>query len=70
MWFVLAPIAHKWDLGPVYIIATGFALILFNLGKRQAGDVSAYSIFNEDFRELPGTLNADRLDRDIRAGQF
>lgn len=32
--------------------------------------VSAYSIFNEDFRELPGTLNADRLDRDIRAGQF
>lgn len=31
---------------------------------------SAYSIFNEDFRELPGTLNADRLDRDIRAGQF
>jgi len=31
---------------------------------------SAYSIFNEDFRELPGTLNADRFDRDIRAGQF
>lgn len=31
---------------------------------------SAYSIFNENFRELPGTLNADRLDRDIRAGQF
>lgn len=31
---------------------------------------SAYSIFNQDFRELPGTLNADRLDRDIRAGQF
>ena len=31
---------------------------------------SAYSIFNEDFRELPGTLNADRIDRDIRAGQF
>jgi hypothetical protein len=31
---------------------------------------SAYSIFNEGFRELPGTLNAERLDRDIRAGQF
>ncbi|KAL5187625.1 hypothetical protein HKD37_05G013269 [Glycine soja] len=59
LWFILAP-----------ILATGFCLILFNLGKRQAGDISAYSIFNEDFRELPGTLNADRLDRDIRAGQF
>lgn len=31
---------------------------------------SAYSIFNDNFRELPGTLNADRFDRDIRAGQF
>ncbi|KAL6547380.1 hypothetical protein OROMI_023101 [Orobanche minor] len=70
MWFILAPVAHRWDLGPLYILATGFCLILFNLGKRKAGDVSAYSIFNEDFRELPGTLNADRLDRDIRAGHF
>ncbi|XP_061368619.1 uncharacterized protein LOC133311574 [Gastrolobium bilobum] len=70
MWFMLAPVAHRWDLGPLYIIATGFCLIIFNLGKRRAGDVSAYSIFNEDFRELPGTLNADRFDRDIRAGQF
>ncbi|XP_058224388.1 uncharacterized protein LOC131333711 [Rhododendron vialii] len=70
MWFILAPVAHRWDLGPLYILATGFAIIFFNLGKRQQGDVSAYSIFNEDFRELPGTLNADRLDRDIRAGQF
>ncbi|OIW21578.1 hypothetical protein TanjilG_06355, partial [Lupinus angustifolius] len=70
MWFIFAPVAHRWDLGPLYILATGFCLILFNLGKRQAGDVSAYSIFNEDFQELPGTLNADRLDRDIRAGQF
>ncbi|KAL5183993.1 hypothetical protein HKD37_17G047771 [Glycine soja] len=70
LWFILAPVAHRWDLGPLYILATGFCLILFNLGKRQAGDISAYSIFNEDFRELPGTLNADRLDRDIRAGQF
>ncbi|CAM8880832.1 unnamed protein product [Rhodiola kirilowii] len=70
MWFILAPIAHKWDLGPVYILGTGFAIIFLNLGKRQAGDVSAYSIFNEDFRELPGTFNADRLDRDMRAGQL
>jgi hypothetical protein len=54
----------------VYIIVTAFSIIVFNLGKRQAGEASAYSIFNEGFRELPGTLNAERLDRDIRAGQF
>ncbi|KAF4354892.1 hypothetical protein F8388_013841 [Cannabis sativa] len=70
MWFILAPVAHRWGIGPLYVLATGFAIILLNLGKRQPGDVSAYSIFNEDFRELPGTLNADRLDRDVRSGQF
>ncbi|KAM0934541.1 putative SAYSvFN domain-containing protein [Dioscorea sansibarensis] len=70
LWFSLAPVAHRWDLGPVYILGTGFLIIILNLGKRQHGDLSAYSIFNEDFRELPGTLNADRIDRDIRAGQF
>ncbi|XP_043693921.1 uncharacterized protein LOC122644606 [Telopea speciosissima] len=70
LWFALAPVAHRWDLGPLYILGTGFCIILFNLGQRQHGDLSAYSIFNEDFRELPGTLNADRIDRDVRAGQF
>ncbi|XVF52394.1 hypothetical protein PTKIN_Ptkin05aG0014700 [Pterospermum kingtungense] len=70
LWFILAPVAHKWELGPLYILGTGFGLIFLNLGRRQPGDVSAYSIFNEDFQELPGTLNADAIDRDIRAGQF
>ncbi|XP_074558112.1 uncharacterized protein LOC141814013 [Curcuma longa] len=70
LWFSMAPIAQRFGIGPIYILATGFLIILLNLGKRQNGDLSAYSIFNEDFRELPGTLNADRLDRDIRAGQF
>ncbi|KAF8380676.1 hypothetical protein HHK36_028166 [Tetracentron sinense] len=70
IWFALAPVAYRWDLGPLYILGTGFSIILLNLGQRQHGDLSAYSIFNEDFRELPGTLNADRLDRDIRVGQF
>lgn len=70
LWFLLAPVAYKWDLGPLYILGTGFSIILLNLGKREDGELSAYSVFNEDFQELPGTLNADRLDRDIRAGQF
>ncbi|TKY55553.1 Ubiquitin supergroup [Spatholobus suberectus] len=28
LWFILAPVAHRWDLGPLYILATGFCLIL------------------------------------------
>lgn len=70
LWFVLAPVAHRWDVGPLYILGTGFVIIFINLGKRQHGEMSAYSIFNEDFRELPGTFNAERVDRDIRAGQL
>ncbi|KAL7160667.1 hypothetical protein ABFS83_01G112400 [Erythranthe nasuta] len=70
VWFILAPVANRFGVGPLYIIGTGFLIIFYNLGHRQPGDVSAYSVFNEDFRELPGTLNADRLDRDIRLGQF
>ncbi|CAN0842973.1 hypothetical protein LINGRAHAP2_LOCUS3733 [Linum grandiflorum] len=70
LWFILAPVANRWHIGPLYILGTGFAIIFLNLGRRQAGELSAYSIFNEDFRELPGTLNADRVDRDIRAGQM
>ncbi|KNA10761.1 hypothetical protein SOVF_141360 [Spinacia oleracea] len=70
LWFILAPVAHRWDLGPLYILGTGFFIIFWNLGNRQSGELSAYSIFNEDFRELPGTLNAERLDRDLRTGQL
>ncbi|KAK3129296.1 hypothetical protein QOZ80_6BG0476610 [Eleusine coracana subsp. coracana] len=70
MWFLLAPVAQKYGIGPLYILGTGFMIIILNLGRRQQGDVSAYSIFNEDFRELPGTFNAERIDRDIRAGQL
>ncbi|KAK9021031.1 hypothetical protein V6N11_011039 [Hibiscus sabdariffa] len=62
----MAHVAHKCDLGPLYILGTGFCTNFLNLGRRQPGNVSAYSIFNEDFRELPGTLNADAIDRDIR----
>lgn len=70
IWFILAPIAHRFGIGPLYILGTGFGIVFYNLGQRQHGELSAYSIFNEDFRELPGTLNADRIDRDIRAGQL
>ena len=33
-----------------------------------ARELSAYSVFNKDFRELPGTLNAAGVDRQIRSG--
>ncbi|KAI3469044.1 hypothetical protein Pfo_025707 [Paulownia fortunei] len=39
VWFILAPVAHRLDIGPLYIIGTGFLIIFYNLGHRQPGDV-------------------------------
>ncbi|KAH9302604.1 hypothetical protein KI387_014187, partial [Taxus chinensis] len=38
LWFVMSPIAYRWDLGPLYILSTAFSLMFFNLGQRQQGD--------------------------------
>ncbi|EFJ06190.1 hypothetical protein SELMODRAFT_451430 [Selaginella moellendorffii] len=70
LWLIVAGYAISWDLGHLYIIATIFCLIVWNLGKRQEGEISAYSIFNDDFHEIPGTFNAERLDRHLRAGMY
>jgi hypothetical protein len=61
-WFVALRIAHERELGPVFVLATGFALIISNLGRRRAGQASAYSIFNDGFARLPGQLTADDVD--------
>jgi hypothetical protein len=43
--------------------------IFLNLGRRNAGDASAYSIFN-NFQRLPGQLDADVIDAQVRRGQM
>ena len=68
-WLASIPIAHAFSVGPVYILGSLILVIFLNLGRRQQGEASAYSIFN-DFRELPGQLNAGRLDDQLRRGQM
>ena len=57
------------QVGEMYVLVTLVTLILCNLGTRREGEASAYSIFN-NFRELPGQLNANVLDDQIRRGQM
>lgn len=57
------------QMGPLYVLVSIVAVIFWNLGKRQEGEASAYSMFN-GFRELPGQLNAGLLDDQIRRGQM
>jgi len=61
-WLVALRIAHERELGPVFVLATGFSLIISNLGRRRAGQASAYSIFNDGFARLPGQLTTDDVD--------
>jgi len=68
-WVLCCPLASWAGVGPLYVIATLFALVLFNLGSRKEGEASAYTIFN-NFRALPGQLTADQLDQQARTGQM
>lgn len=56
------------ELGSLYLILSLPVLIYCNLGRRRPGEASGYALFNEGYRELPGTLNAGRLDEAIRRG--
>jgi hypothetical protein len=56
-------------VGEIYVLLTLMTVIFCNLGTRREGEASAYSIFN-NFRELPGQLNANMLDDQLRRGQM
>lgn len=70
LWFAGAPLAARFSLGPIYVLGTILAVILTNLGTRKEGELSAYSVFNSGTRQLPGQLNADAIDQQIRAGNI
>lgn len=47
----------------MYFIASGFYFIFSNLGKRKEGEMSAYSVFNKGYKQLPGTFSAEDMFR-------
>ena len=65
-----AKLASYYDLGPVYILAAIIITIFTHLGQKKEGEASAYSVFNPGVQRLPGQLDADVLDEQIRRGQM
>lgn len=61
-------VLHGW--GAVYVLVSILLLIFLNLGKRREGELSAYSIFNDGFRRLPGQLTAEQLEAQMRRRRF
>ncbi|CEF70246.1 Uncharacterised domain SAYSvFN-containing protein [Strongyloides ratti] len=48
--------------GIVYLICFLMFLMFLNMGKRKKGEVSAYSVFNENFEALPGQMTAEQFE--------
>jgi len=68
VWYFCLRFLHlKFGHGPILVLMSMLFVIMSNLGRRQPGQESAYTIFN-GFRALPGQLDADDVDRAIRRG--
>ncbi|TRY63081.1 hypothetical protein TCAL_11584 [Tigriopus californicus] len=66
LWIVLFYASIKAEIGAVYILTSGFALIWLNLGTRRSDQASAYSVFNPNCESIDGTLTAEQFEREIR----
>ena len=58
-------LARRASLAMPFTIASLIWLMIANLGERRAGDASAYTVFNRDFRALPGQLRAEDFEREL-----
>ena len=68
MWLVGQIIFVKLGFGAVYFATSAFACIWLSLGreKRQPGQMSAYSVFNENCQTIQGTFTAEQFESQIR----
>jgi hypothetical protein len=51
--------------GSLWIIISLFISIFVNLGERKEGEISAYSVFNDGFTKIMGTISADQFENEI-----
>ena len=65
IWALLYFIFIKLEFGVVYFIVSLLVIMYLNTGKRRSGEKSAYSVFNRDCEELPGTLKASQFEKEI-----
>lgn len=56
----------QWEFGSLYIMISILVAMFMNLGERKKGELSTYSVFNKGFRNLPGQLRGEDIDREIR----
>lgn len=62
IWGACLLVSIRYRVSEVYFIVSSIIFIFCNLGTRQGGP-SAYSVFNKDFKQLLGNLNASELEK-------
>ena len=66
-WLVVWLIAiHRYDFGALYFMISTLIFMLYNLGSRKDGTLSAYSVFNPRGVRLLGQLDASNFENEIR----
>lgn len=70
LWLLLWGFFISVEFGFVYFLLSAFAFIMLSLrgSRRKIGELSAYSVFNENCESIEGTLTADQFERELRYG--
>jgi hypothetical protein len=66
IWLILGYIFYKFEFTIIFIILTAIYLMFSNLdwdGKKK--ELSAYSVFNKDCKQLPGQLTPDAFMNEL-----
>tara|TARA_B100000524_G_scaffold142248_1_gene71381 strand:+ start:663 stop:1484 length:822 start_codon:yes stop_codon:yes gene_type:complete len=64
-WVLLLLASRYLQVGSVFLMGSAIVFMLTNLGTRTDGP-SAYTVFNRDLRALPGQLQMDDFERELR----
>lgn len=70
VWLTLYAIFLKLQFGAVFFVISALVIICVNTRTtpKNQGEVSAYSVFNENCVSIDGTLKAEQFEREIRYG--
>ncbi|KAL4706973.1 hypothetical protein ACJJTC_019511 [Scirpophaga incertulas] len=70
LWLTLYAIFLKLQFGAVFFVVSILVGICLNTrtGPKKKGEVSAYSVFNQNCKSIDGTLKAEQFEREIRYG--
>ncbi|KAK8154132.1 hypothetical protein BC567DRAFT_40253 [Phyllosticta citribraziliensis] len=66
LYLVLQLVAALTGFGQVFFIFGVFWAMIANTGKRKKGEMSAYSLFNEDVQSIAGSTDMEALERELR----